>query len=440
MLATFLPISGGPGEQAAIALRDALLPFAYLLALAGFFWQISRNGENWQAHFETIILTALLVLAIGNWPGITETLGSVSKSVTEVGRAKMENGQQARLLTVLASAVIAPPQGSFLGNFDPWAMVDAFAYQGVQVVQRIAVIAQMFLNWIQQFALNGLLAISPLLLGFIMLPWTRQIATHFIFATISVALWDVGFALADVIVFQVQNALLDFLRSSGALVPSPAEMAAKAAIVTSTGTVSLFFAAYGAIVVFNILLYFASPLLVGYMLRGANPMAGATNMLQQVAQASKMAMSTANAAMGSARAAEAIGAQIQAAQATSQAGTAHAQAMSAFQQSLGSGSSAIPMPFSSSGDGGGVPAPPGQMQFASSGSSSSVAQAGGEAPAMSAAQIDPGHFQLTDSNGGTSTHAGNASDPQDRNAAFFIHQQQPQNNQPPIMPMEDTKL
>lgn len=440
LLASFLPVSGDLGTQAALALRDALLPIAYLLALAGFLWQVSRNGENWQAHFEQIILTALLVLTLANWTGITKTVGQVSQSITQVARDRMETRQQVRLLSVLATATINAPKGSVLGNFDPWALVDALSYQGVQLVQRIAVLAQVFLNWIQQFALNGLFAISPLLLGFLMLPWTRQIATNFIMATISVALWDIGFALVDVLVFQIQDALLDLLRSGGVLIPPPNQLAAGAAIIAGPGRWGIFFAGYGAIVLFNILLYFVSPIMVGFMMRGANPAAGAAVLLKQAAQAGRTAFAAASSALGAARAAEAIAAQIQAAQATTQAGAAHAEAMSTFQQGISSGQGGIPsMPFSPGGGGGSyVPPPPGEVGAppsvgASSPSGAASSNAGSQASVgqsyssggMSAVQVDSSHFVVTDSEGKSSSHQGNAGDSQVRAAAFTMHQNAP---------------
>lgn len=419
ILASFLPVSGELGREAAFALRDALLPVAYLLALAGFFWQVSRQGDNWQAHFETIILTVVLVLALSNWAVITDALGSVSRSITQIARDRMEANQQVRFLTILATASIKAPGSSMFGGFDPWALLDALAYQGVQIVQRIATFAQLFLSWIQQFALNGLFAISPLLLGFITLPWTRQIATNFIFTTIGVALWDIGFALVDVIIYQIQDALLDFLRSGGVLIPASSELANGGMITVAAGLWPNFFAGYTAIVLFSILLYFLAPVFVGIMMRGANPNAGAVAILRQVAQAGRNAMAMANSAMSTARAAESFGAQIQAAQSTTQAGTAHAAAMGAIQQAVASGQGIqLPLPFSPGGSGGGsVPPPPGLIQIPSAAAGDCISSGD-----LSAVQVDAGSFQVVDSSGRTTTHPGNITDPQVREAAFTTHQ------------------
>lgn len=432
LLASFLPVSGELGREAAFALRDALLPVAYILALAGFYWQVARNGDNWQAHFENITLTALLVIVLSNWAAITQTLDSVSESITGIARQKMDTNQQVRLLTILASAAIQAPSGSLLANFDPWALLDAFAYQGVQFAQRIAIFAQMFLSWIQQFALNGLFAVSPLLLGFLMLPWTRQIATNFIFTTVAVALWDLGFALVDVIIFQFQDALLDFLRATGVLIPAPSQLATGAQIIAAPGRWPLFFAGFGALVLFNILLYFAAPVFVSLLLRGANPNAGAFAVMRQAAQAGRSLMAAASSATGSVRAAEAVAAQVQAAQATTQAGIAHAQAMSAYQQGGCSGAAPAPFAPGTAGGAGSVPPPPGIVQLPG------LSAGGSGAMPMSAVQIDADHFRVTDAGGGSTIHNGNAADPQERQAAFTAHQVQAAANMPQPIATQST--
>ena len=115
----------------------------------------------------------------------------------------------------------------------------------------------------QSWAFNGLIAISPILLGGLAVPWTQGSGITFLTTSFGIAAWHLGIALVDILLASIATQLFAAVGIGGGVA---------AAATISVGLLPIFLGALAAIVCVAIALYLAVPIIIASVLRGSSPL------------------------------------------------------------------------------------------------------------------------------------------------------------------------
>jgi hypothetical protein len=307
-------------------------------------------------------------------------------------RQKFTNAQDAKFIQLLTSRIQNQPSDSWtdLGKIVPAAV--GYFFQGIGRFMMVV------LNFFQQFAIAGLIAISPLLLGFLFFSPTQSFGIHFAVTSFTVMLWYLGICLVDIVIVAISDLLFAPITAGGIV------QVAQNAIVVQNWLLFPFIMAFASIV--TLFFYLSVPFVAGAIMKGASGTtsaltAGISNTLQAVGLPVGAGATVAGAAAtfgGSAAA--------QAAVASGKAAAGAASASSRIANDLGESAG-------SASSGGSVPPPPEE-------SGGSIFNP--DNPAMVAQQTSPESFTVTDHSKGTvSRHRGSLATPHAAQAAFNSH-------------------
>ncbi|MEZ5405227.1 MAG: hypothetical protein R3F23_03320 [Verrucomicrobiia bacterium] len=389
-----IPLSTTLGGQAAISLRDMLMGVPFLLCVFGIIERTWNSENKPKELFNSIIVTAIVVGLITSFPIILNELRdgfiSIHKKFEEIP-----------LLEKLYTTKIAEGDSP-----SKWDIGNYICYVGVLLMQKLGYFSVRALVWFQEFAINGLTAVSPILLGFLATSYTKSIGINFLLTSLGVVLWHLGFAIVDVVLFNLSGPIL--------AVSGLSAFAAGSALISGTIGWPLALAGLLLIVIISNTMYLSVPFVVQALLRGANP---ATTALAAGIQGTTTAIGMgvgAKFALGqlaNSSASSFIGAKdaSEAGSSLTQKGLKdspnHAQ-HNPVNDSMGS--------YSSNAS---VPPPPSIKPFtAKAGDSVSHGD-------FTATQTNPEHFTLShQKTGALSQHAGNIGAPQDLMAGINMHE------------------
>ncbi len=371
--------------SAGLEIRTLLMPFAFVLCVMG----IGEMG--WRAGSDTrAILGALLktILIVGLLAGYPSAMDSGQKAFVEK-RGKFTNARDAKFVQLLRSHIDNPPSDSWtdLGKVVPAAI--GMFFQGIGRFMLIV------LTFFQNFAIAGLIAVSPLLLGFLFLSYTQSLGVQFCVTSLTVLLWHVAICLVDIVIVAISDLLYAPITTGGIV------QTAQNLIAVQNWLLFPFIMAFATVI--TVFFYLSVPFVAGAIMKG---LSGTTSALQAgiqgTMQAAGLAVGTGLTAVG-AVATMGGSAAVQGALAGTQAATGAGRLANDVAGTVGGGSSDVPPP---------PPVPPA--------SSGSVANA--DNPSMVAHQTASNAFAVVDHNTGTvSHHRGSISTPHAAQAAFNSH-------------------
>ena len=371
--------------SAAFEIRTLMMPFAFVLCVIG----IGEMG--WRAGSDTrAILGALLktILIVGLLVGYPAAMDGGQKAFVEM-RSKFTNARDAKFVQLLRSRIENQPSDSWtdLGKIVPAAI--GMFFQGIGRFMLLV------LRFFQEFAIAGLIAVSPLLIGFLFFTPTQSLGIQFGVTSLTVLLWHVAICLVDIVIVAISDTLFAPITTGGLV------QAGQNLIVVQNWLLFPFIMAFAAII--TVFFYLSVPFVAGAIMKGVS---GTTAALQAGVQGTMQAAGLAvGAGLTAAGAAATFGgsAAVQGAIAGTQAATGAASAAARIASDVSG---------SMTGD---VPPPP-------------PVPAGGESvgnadnPAMVAHQTAPNAFAVVDSSTGTvSHHPGSIATPHAAQAAFNSH-------------------
>jgi hypothetical protein len=116
-------------------------------------------------------------------------------------RNKFTSARDAKFVQLLHSTVQNQPSDSIteIGKIVPAAIGNFF--------QGIGRFMLLVLRFFQEFAIAGLIAISPLLIGFLFFSYTQSVGVHFGVTSLTVLLWHVAICLVDITIQLISDAL-----------------------------------------------------------------------------------------------------------------------------------------------------------------------------------------------------------------------------------------
>ena len=374
-------------------IRTYMMPFAFVLCILGIGEMAWRAGSDTKAILGVILKVTIIVALIAGYP----TIMNKGMEAFQEMRQKFTNAQDAKFIQLLTSRIQNQPSDSWtdLGKIVPAAV--GYFFQGIGRFMMIV------LNFFQQFAIAGLIAISPLLLGFLFFSPTQSFGIQFAVTSFTVMLWYLGICLVDIVIVAISDLLFAPITAGGIV------QVAQNAIVVQNWLLFPFIMAFASIV--TLFFYLSVPFVAGAIMKGASGTtsalsAGISNTLQAAGfvVGAGATVAGATATFGGSAAAQAAVAGGKAA-----AGAASAASSSTRISNDLAGSAA----GSSAGSGGSVPPPPEE-------SGGSIFNP--ENPAMVAQQTSPESFTVTDHSKGTvSRHRGSLTTPHAAQAAFNSH-------------------
>jgi hypothetical protein len=371
---------------AAFEIRTLLMPFAFVLCVMGIGEMGWRAGSDTRAILGALLKTILVVGLLAGYPAAME---GGQKAFVEM-RGKTTSARDAKFVQLLRSRIENQPSDSLtdIGKIVPAAI--GMFFQGIGRFMLLV------LRFFQEFAIAGLIAVSPLLLGFLFLSYTQSFGIQFCVTSLTVLLWHVAICLVDIVIVAISDLLFAPITTGGLI------QTAQNLIVVQNWLLFPFIMAFAAII--TVFFYLSVPFVAGAIMKGAS---GTTSALQAGIQGTMQAAGLAvGAGFTAAGAAATLG------------GSAAVQgALAGTQAAIGSASAAarIADDVSGSVSGGDVPPPPPVPA-----GSDSVANA--DNPAMVAHQTAPNAFAVVDNDRGTvSHHRGSIATPHAAQAAFNSH-------------------
>jgi hypothetical protein len=384
---------------AANEIRTLLMPFAFVLCVIGIGEMGWRAGSDPRAVLGALIKTIIIVALIAAYPAMMET---GQEAFLEI-RRQFTDARDAKFVQLLRSHVENQPSDSLteLGKIVPAAI--GYFFQGIGRFMLLV------LRFFQEFAIAGLIAVSPLLIGFLFFSYTQSLGVHFGVTSLTVLLWHVAICLVDIVIVAISELLFGPITRETLVLSGPSS------ILVQNWLLFPFVMAFATIVI--VFFYLSVPFVAGTIMKG---LSGTTAALQAGIQGSLQAAGlVVGAGLTAAGAAATLGGStaVQAALAGTQAAVGGASAAGRIASGL-SGSVAgmvhdVPPP---------PPVPPTQQPSGNPTpqGSSSVVNPGN--PAMVAHQTASNAFTVVDQDRGTvSHHRGSISTPYAAQAAFNSH-------------------
>ena len=372
--------------EAAQEIRTLLFPFAFVLCVIGIGEMGWRAGSDPRAILGALLKTILIVGLLAGYPS---AMNHGQRAFAEM-RGKFTDAREAKFVQILRSRIENQPSDSWtdLGKVVPAAI--GMFFQGIGSFMLIV------LTFFQNFAIAGLIAVSPLLLGFLFFSYTQSLGVQFCVTSLTVLLWHVAICLVDIVIVAISDLLFAPITTGGII------QTTQNLIVVQNWLLFPFIMAFAAII--TLFFYLSVPFVAGAIMKGLSGTTAALQAgIQGTMQAAGLAIGTGLTAAG---AAATLGGStaVQGALAGAQAAAGAASAAGRLAGEV-SGSSDIPPP---------PPTPP-----ASSGGDS---VSNSDNPGMAAHQTAPNAFAVVDSNTGTvSHHKGSISTPHAAQAAFNSH-------------------
>jgi len=380
-------------NAAALQIRTLMMPFAFVLCVIGIGEMAWRAGSDVRAILGTLIKVTIVVGLIAGYP----TMMQNGQAAFVAMRQQFTSSQDAKFVQLLRSRIQNQPSDSWtdLGKIVPAAI--GYFFQGIGRFMLLV------LEFFQQFAIAGMVAVSPLLIGFLFFSPTQSLGIQFGVTSLTILLWHVAICLVDIVIAAISDLLFAPITTGGLT------QVAQNMIVVQNWLLFPFIMAFASLI--TIFFYLSVPFVAGAIMKG---LSGTTASLQAGVQNTMQAAGIViGAGLTAAGAAATLGgsAAVQGALAGTQAGASAAGVG-------GSGGASVAQDLGSAG-GGDIPAPP-PIPAASSSEGGSLSNP--ENPSMVAHQTAPNAFAVVDNEKGTiSRHRGNLSTPHTAQAAFNAH-------------------
>jgi type II secretory pathway pseudopilin PulG len=242
------------GYDQAMQLRTALMPIAYLLCTTGLLLAAFRHWGNFHEILMSMVGITVIVVLLNGYPTALTTVADGFKTLREQTTASAPGGQQPTWTQVFDVQFEQP-------SWDQVAEKIEIAL--CQMFKWIGKIAIWFLDWVQSWAFNGLIAISPILIGALAVQWTQGTGITFLTTSFGIAAWHLGIALVDILLASIATQLFASVGIAGGVT---------AATVVSIGLLPIFLGALVALVIVALALYLAVPIIIAAVLRGQSPL------------------------------------------------------------------------------------------------------------------------------------------------------------------------
>ncbi|PWU07034.1 MAG: hypothetical protein C5B47_06755 [Verrucomicrobia bacterium] len=249
----------------AYALREALLPIPFILCVLGFWEALWHQATEVKAILGAILRVLIVAVSIWQYPNFIdaaeECFSGFRKEVFDQAAAA-KSGDVSVSETEFKKALMAPV------NVEPSAL-DFTGQICAALIHSLQGLGQVMLSvllFLQQFCLEGLIAISPILLGFLGWNLTRSMGIQFCFTTVGILLWEVGVLIVDVLLLSLGEKYLNPTLRAAATI-------GVAGAITGVASWPLLLSAMVIAALIPAFLYLSVPFIIATVLRGGDPTA-----------------------------------------------------------------------------------------------------------------------------------------------------------------------
>lgn len=374
-------------------IRTSLLGVTSLFVFAGFIEGAFGAGEDMKLHLVNVLKIALIGALAFNFSSIIQ---EGDKVLAELHSSISQQQQDAFRQQIEAD-----------GEEPNWSDIPGrISYTLGICLQKIGRIGYSFVYWIKDISILLLIAISPFLIGCLAFSYTKSIGVNFLITSLTVILWNIGFAIVDTLLIILGNVIMPIMGAGTAGVASSA--------VVTVGPQFLGLCLIAAIL--PISMYFSVPIITGAIMRGSNVAGAAMSAFGMAKQTASHAgtlvsgvtsgVSNGMASLSGSSSFEGSSPSLPTASSPFMKGTSEA----------GSSGASVGSPIPSSGGSGGFAS---SLGGSSASSPSDITSSDGN---MVAHQSDSGTISVTDSAGRISSRPGKISDPVTVAAAFSSHE------------------
>jgi len=254
--------------EAADEIRMLLMPFAFALCVIGIGEMGWRAGSDARAILGALVKTILIVGLLAAYP----TMMKAGQEAFIGVRHHFTDARDAKFIQLLRSRIENQPSDSWteLGKTVPAAI--GYFFQGIGRFMLL------MLQFFQEFTIAGLIAVSPLLIGFLFFSYTQSLGVHFGVTSLTVLLWHVAICLVDIVIQAISD-LLFLPITTGGLV-----QVAQNLIVVNNWLHFPFIMAFTAFI--TIFFYLSVPFVASAVMKG---LSGTTSVMQAGVQGSLQA-------------------------------------------------------------------------------------------------------------------------------------------------------
>ncbi len=252
-------------DALAYALRQSLLPISYVLCVLGFWETLWHQATEVKVILGAILRVLIVAVFVWQYPNFIdaarESLSGFRKEVFgHAAEMKSKNAQVSE--TEFKRALTAPV------NVQPstWDFTGQICAALVHSLQGLGQVMLSILLFLQEFCLEGLIAISPILLGFLGWNLTRPMGIQFCLTTVGILLWEVGVLIVDVLLLSFGEEYLKPTLEAAATIGT-------AGAITGVASWPLLLSAMVIAALTPAFLYLSVPFIIATVLRGGDPTA-----------------------------------------------------------------------------------------------------------------------------------------------------------------------
>ena len=255
----------------AMEIRDMVMIMAYPVVLFAAILMFKRGFSSHKQQLNAIIFIAIVVACIQIYPR------TVLKAVDIVTFASSEVSEK------IDKGMNEWSKAKITGQGSTWNVTAKITSAMYKASFAFSSIIRAFLNFFQRVAIYILIALSPLMLSFLLIKETSDISVKFIMTTMAIILWSVGYNLTDMMLFSGWDVIMHKWFTAGSTVAALGAYGVTASAIGGVGlstalpvvTISLAFALCFyfliGILVFNII----GIVLIMTLFHGGNPVSSA---------------------------------------------------------------------------------------------------------------------------------------------------------------------
>src|SRR5882724_11572194 len=236
--------------NAASEIRTLLMPFALVLCVIGIGEMGWRAGSDSRAILGALLKCIVIVSLIAGYPAIMKGGQSAFLEL----RNKFTKARDAKFVQLLRSTVQNQPSDAItdIGKIVPAAI--GYFFQGIGRFMLLV------LRFFQEFAIAGLIAVSPLLIGFLFFSYTQSVGVHFGVTSLTVLLWHVAICLVDIVIVAISEMLFGPITGETLVQSGPSS------IFVQNWLLFPFVMAFAAII--TVFFYLSVPFVAGAIMKG----------------------------------------------------------------------------------------------------------------------------------------------------------------------------
>lgn len=234
-------------------LRMSLLPVTFVWCVIGLWDVIWKQGIEVKTLLGAIFRVLIAAILVWQYPTfIVEGRKALDGFRKEVFLKTGENKFQ----EVLTAKVEEQPASLDFSGQICSALIHALKSFGQLMLS--------VLLFLQTFCLEGMIAVSPILLGFLAWDLTRPMGIQFCFTTLGVLLWEVGVLIVDVLLLGLGEQFLEPTLKASATIGA-------AGVITGVLSWPLLLGAMVIAALMPAFLYLSVPFIMATVLRGGDP-------------------------------------------------------------------------------------------------------------------------------------------------------------------------